>query len=57
MADQTIPEGEPRDGVRPPRADVDRARLRRILARPVDDELPEQLDAAEGPVDDPWPAA
>ena len=40
-----------------PRKDVDRATLRRILAEPVDDGLAADLDAAEAPLDDPWPAA
>jgi prevent-host-death family protein len=40
-----------------PRTEVDRATLRRILAQPLDDRLAEELDAAEAPVDDPWPAA
>jgi prevent-host-death family protein len=38
-----------------PRTDVDRATLRRLLAEPVDDGLAADLDAAEEPVDDPWP--
>jgi prevent-host-death family protein len=38
-----------------PRTDVDRATLRRILAEPLDDGLAEELDAAEAPLDDPWP--
>jgi prevent-host-death family protein len=40
-----------------PRTDVDRATIRRILALPLDDDLAADLDAAEEPVDDPWPAA
>lgn len=40
-----------------PRRDVDRATLRRILAEPFDRELAAELNAAEAPVDDPWPAA
>jgi hypothetical protein len=68
MADRTIPERELRNNVSAaevgetftdpageggqPRTDVDCATLRRILAQPLDDELPEELDAAEGPVDD-----
>jgi prevent-host-death family protein len=48
-----VPPGE--DGH--PRTDVDRATLRRILAGPLDDSLAAELDAAEAPVDDPWPAA
>ncbi|HTE59803.1 MAG TPA: type II toxin-antitoxin system prevent-host-death family antitoxin [Solirubrobacteraceae bacterium] len=40
-----------------PRTEVDRASLRRILAQPLDDTLAEELDAAEAPVDDPWPPA
>ena len=40
-----------------PRMDVDRATVRRILAEPLDDGLAADLDAAEAPLDDPWPAA
>lgn len=40
-----------------PRTDVDRATIRRILAEPVDEEFAAELDAAEAPLDDPWPAA
>jgi prevent-host-death family protein len=40
-----------------PRTDVDRATLRRILAGPIDAGLAADLDAAEAPLDDPWPAA
>jgi prevent-host-death family protein len=40
-----------------PRKEVDRATLRRILAEPLDDDLAAELDAAEAPLDDPWPAA
>lgn len=40
-----------------PRVDVDRETLRRILAQPVDAELATELEAAEAPLDDPWPAA
>lgn len=40
-----------------PRTDVDRATIRRILAEPLDDALAADLDAAEAPVGDPWPAA
>lgn len=40
-----------------PRTDVDRATLLRILAEPLDDGLAAELDAAEAPVDDPWPTA
>lgn len=43
----------PGDG---PRVDVDRATILGILATPIDDELAGELDAAEAPVDDPWPA-
>ena len=39
-----------------PRTDVDRATVRRILAEPLDDGLAAELDAAEAPLDDPWPA-
>jgi prevent-host-death family protein len=38
-----------------PRTDVDRTTLRRILAQPLDDRLEAELDAAEAPLDDPWP--
>lgn len=39
-----------------PRTDVDRATLRRILALPIDSEaLAADLEAAEAPLDDPWP--
>jgi len=48
-----IPPGEPGR----PRTDVDRETVRRILAGPVDDSFASDLDAAEAPVDDPWPAA
>ena len=40
-----------------PRTDVDRATIRRILAGPLDETLGAELDAAEAPLDDPWPAA
>lgn len=40
-----------------PRTDVDRATLLRILSDPIDDELAADLDAAEAPLGDPWPAA
>jgi prevent-host-death family protein len=46
-----IPPGD----VDKPRTDVDRATLRRILAGPLDDALEADLDAAEAPIDDPWP--
>ena len=45
------PPGEPGR----PRVDVDRETIRRILSLPVDQELAVELDAAEGPVDEPWP--
>jgi prevent-host-death family protein len=38
-----------------PRTDVDRETVLRILALPVDEELASDLDAAEAPLDDPWP--
>jgi prevent-host-death family protein len=38
-----------------PRVDVDRETLLEILRLPVDDDLARELDAAEAPVDDPWP--
>lgn len=47
-----VPPGEPGQ----PRVDVDRATLRRILGTPVDEQLEAELDAAEAPLDDPWPA-
>ena len=47
--------GPPGDDFQP-RIDVDRETLKRILALPLDDELAAQLDAAEEPLDDPWPA-
>lgn len=41
-----------------PRVDVDRATIRRILAQPIDsDAMAADLDAAEAPLDDPWPDA
>ena len=40
-----------------PRTDVDRATVRRILRQPVDHALAADLDDAEAPLDDPWPAA
>ena len=41
-----------------PRTEVDRAVIRRILALPLDSEaLAADLDAAEAPLDDPWPVA
>jgi prevent-host-death family protein len=46
-----IPPGD----VEKPRTDVDRATLRRILAGPLDDSLEADLEAAEAPIDDPWP--
>jgi prevent-host-death family protein len=39
------------------RVDVDRETIRQILALPIDDEFAADLDAAEAPVDDPWPDA
>jgi prevent-host-death family protein len=50
---RVVPAGENGE----PRSDVDRAALRRILAQPLDDSLAAELDAAEAPLDDPWPAA
>lgn len=44
----------PGDG---PRVDVDRATLLRILDGPDDAGLAAELDAAEAPLDDPWPSA
>lgn len=40
-----------------PRTEVDRETVRRILAARVDDDFAADVDAAEAPVDDPWPAA
>lgn len=38
------------------RVDADRGTIRRMLAEPIDsDALAADLDAAEAPVDDPWP--
>lgn len=48
-----VPPGE----IGRPRVDVDREALRRILAQPVDQDLAAELEAAEAPLDDPWPAA
>lgn len=48
-----VPPGEPGR----PRVDVDRETVRRILELPVDGDLAAELDAAEAPVDEPWPAA
>jgi prevent-host-death family protein len=48
---RVVPPGEPGR----PRVDVDRQTLLRILELPVDDDLRLDLDAAEAPVDDPWP--
>ncbi|MEK6228167.1 MAG: type II toxin-antitoxin system prevent-host-death family antitoxin [Actinomycetota bacterium] len=45
------PPGDPAQ----PRVDVDRETLRRIIALSGDDDLAAELDAAEAPVDDPWP--
>ena len=50
---RVIPPGEAGQ----PRTEVDRATLRRILAQPLDDTLVAELDAAEAPLDDAWPAA
>ena len=44
--------GPPEDG---PRRFVDRDTLRGVLAQPIDsDQLADDLDAAEAPLDDPW---
>lgn len=48
---RVVPPGQPDR----PRVDVDRATLRRILGEPIDGTLAAELDAAEAPVDDPWP--
>jgi prevent-host-death family protein len=46
----------PPEGPNAPRTEVDRAAIRRILALPLDSEaLAADLDAAEAPLDDPWP--
>ena len=50
---RVVPPGEPGR----PRVDVDRKTIARILALPVDETLAAELDAAEDPLDDPWPAA
>lgn len=39
-----------------PREDVDRETLRRILTTPIDADLARELNEAEAPVGDPWPA-
>ena len=49
---RVVPPGEPGR----PRVDVDRKTITRILALPLDDSLAAELDAAEEPLDDPWPA-
>lgn len=49
---RVVPPGEPRQ----PRVDVDRQTLLRILEMPVDDDFWVDLEAAEAPVGDPWPA-
>ena len=48
-----VPPGEPGR----PRTDVDRATVRRILAGPLDESLAADLEEAEAPLEDPWPAA
>lgn len=50
---RVVPPGEP--GM--PRVDVDRETVRRITALPLDEQLAADLEAAEAPLDDPWPAA
>jgi prevent-host-death family protein len=50
---RVIPPGEAGQ----PRTEVDRSTLRRILAQPLDDRVAAELDAAEAPLDGPWPAA
>ena len=50
---RVVPPGDPGR----PRTDVDRETIRRILAAPIDEELAGELEAAEAPVDDPWPPA
>jgi len=39
-----------------PRVNVDRATIAALIAEPLDAELAAELDAAEAPVGDPWPA-
>ncbi len=48
---RVVPPGDPGQ----PRVDVDRETIRRILELGPDPELLAELDAAEAPVDDPWP--
>jgi prevent-host-death family protein len=50
---RVVPPGDPQR----PRVDVDRKTLLHILELPVDDALADELDAAEAPLDDPWPEA
>lgn len=50
---RVVPPGDPSR----PRTDVDRETIQRILVAPIDDKLTAQLDAAEAPLDDPWPPA
>ena len=50
---RVVPPGDPGR----PRTDVDRETIRRILDLPVDGKLAAELDAAEAPLDDPWPPA
>jgi prevent-host-death family protein len=47
-----VPPGDPTR----PRTDVDRETVLRILDAPIDDKLAKELEAAEAPVDHPWPA-
>lgn len=49
---RVVPPGEP--GL--PRVDVDRQTLLRILDVPVDADFAADIEAAEAPVDDFWPA-
>ena len=46
-----VPPGDPTR----PRTDVDRETVLRILGAPIDRKLAKELEAAEAPVDHPWP--
>jgi len=50
---RVVPPGDPAR----PRVDVDRETIARILALPVDSAMPADLEAAEEPIGEPWPAA
>jgi prevent-host-death family protein len=48
----------PTEAQRGPRTDVDRETIRRMLELPLDSAaLAADVDAAEAPLDDPWPDA